>query len=363
MAVDLKALMKTVEAAQKSANDANMKRYEELLASISQLTTDVVGAGGSYDQAAKLVENVGMAAREQIGEAAVKAGAMSEQDLTNRGLGNTTIRSAAQRGIAADKTKAELAQSESEAQQKSSLLLSRAGAQMGLGQMKAGAIEGRYDMGPDMGMFSSLIQAASAAPDEGKRTVKIGAGLPGPGFVTRKQAEAAAGTAAGAASGGSGGASSGGKTGGSGGGGPSPTGFRTIYGDQSTVAPSTGGGGGGERAPGGMRPAAQPASQPVAQPANSLAGTQGAGLAPGEGFIEWDDGILQGLSGATEGQQGAAITTTQGAQDAAKAGAASGASSVWGPNDYAEYKKASGKNAVSPWYFNEFFIGQPKGSK
>ena len=241
MALDYKALMKKVEDSQKQANEQNLARYEQLIASITTLTEDVVGAGGTYDQAAALVENIGQSARQRIGEAAVRAGAMSEQDLTSRGLGSTTIRAAAQRGIAADKTKAELAQSESEARQKSSLLLSKAGARMGLGQMMAGAIEGRYDQGPDLGMFASLMQAASSAATEEKRTVSIGSGLPGPGFVTRKQAAAAVG-AGGSMSGGSQGGSQGGLPPGGG----HSTGVRTITG--FPASPSTGGGGGSQEA-------------------------------------------------------------------------------------------------------------------
>lgn len=195
MPVDYQALIDQFVAQQKKANEANETRYQQLLTTIDALG-EQVGAQGTYGEAMNLIDQIGASARTEIQDQAARAQASGAQDLVSRGLGNTTIRSAMQRGIMADTQRALGAQAEREAGQKAGLLTQRAGAELDVGRLKAGAIEGKYDTAPDLGMMASLLQAAAAADEatpDGRRTVTSTAGShSGPGAVTRWQAEQAA---------------------------------------------------------------------------------------------------------------------------------------------------------------------------
>lgn len=306
MAIDFDAIMKQIEADQKKANEANLARYQNLISGLKALNEQVVGAGGTFAQAEQLLMGVGTAARQQIGESAVKAGAMSEQDLVSRGLGSTTIREAAKRGVESDKQKALRVQEEQEARQKAGLLTQRAGFETQLGGMMAGAVERRQDVGPDLRMFSALLQAASAAPAEGKQTLQIGRGLP----KTPMKYSSAGMIAAGRGAAGGIGAGGGG-------------------GIQQRVGGGYGGGGGAGRTTYNLGP---PSAAPRAQPAGPGAGVYAApggvafggegtqmfgpiaGAKPGSGFIKWGSGqtdeiaapTLQEAAGAAGPQAGGA---------------------------------------------------------
>jgi hypothetical protein len=120
----LQDIIRQLQQAQNKANEANEKRYQDIL--------------GLYG-------NLGQAGMTRIGQAEQQGQAKATQDLTSRGLGNTTVTSAVSRGIASD---AELA---------------RQSLQEGVAQQKAGVMERRTDQGPDMGMYANLLQQASQA--------------------------------------------------------------------------------------------------------------------------------------------------------------------------------------------------------
>lgn len=309
MAIDFDALMKQIEADQKKANEANLARYQNLLSSLKGLSERVVGAGGTFAQAEQLLVGIGTAARQQIGEAAVKAGAMSEQDLVSRGLGSTTIREAAKRGVESDKQKALRAQEEQEARQQAGLLTQRAGFETQLGGMMAGAIEGRQDVGPNLAMFTALLQAASAAPAEGKQTLQIGRGLPQTPMRYSSAGMAARGR------GGAGGAGGGGGLGAGGGGGIQQRaggGYgRTTY---NLGSPTTGPTAGSRVQPAG------PGAGVYLGPGGAAFGGEGtqmfgpiAGTEPGSGFVKWAGGQVDEIGGATAPtlQEAAAATGPQ----------------------------------------------------
>ncbi len=172
------AIFKQIKDAQKKANTANLERYQQLLSVIDTLGKQV-GAEGTFGQAQQLLSQVGEAAQTRIGEQAIKARASTSQDLISRGLGSTTIRQASMRGIRADEERARQAAAEGTAGQQAGLLTQRAGMEAQIGGMKAGAIEGRFDEGPDLSMFASLIQAAGGTAGGG------GAAGGGGGGVTR----------------------------------------------------------------------------------------------------------------------------------------------------------------------------------
>jgi len=115
-------IIKQMQAAQEKANLLNEQRYQQVLAQY---------------------ENLGQAGRARIEQQTTQRQAQATQALTSRGLGGTTITSAVGRGIASD--------AEMQRQQ----------LEESVAMQKAGVMERRTDVGPDLGMFSSLLQLAS----------------------------------------------------------------------------------------------------------------------------------------------------------------------------------------------------------
>lgn len=117
----LQGIIKQMQAAQKKANLANEQRYQQILSSF---------------------EGLGKAGRARIEEQTIQRQAQATQSLTSRGLGSTTITSAVERGIASDAE------------------LQRQQLEEAVTVQKAGVMERRTDVGPDLGMFASLLQSA-----------------------------------------------------------------------------------------------------------------------------------------------------------------------------------------------------------
>lgn len=151
-----RGLIRQMQAAQKKANLMNEQRYQQIL--------------GQF-------ENLGQAGRARIEQQTIQRQAQATQALTSRGLGGTTIAPAIERGIASDAERRRQELEESVAVQ------------------KAGVMERRTDVGPDLGMFASLLQSAGqqAAPS---RAVMTRTAPRGPGILTRWRAQQVAGTAA-----------------------------------------------------------------------------------------------------------------------------------------------------------------------
>lgn len=170
---NLDSLLKQITASQEKANKANLERYGELLVHLDGLAKQI-GVEGTYGAAMKQLEVLGTAGRTRIAEQTTKAQAATEQDLMTRGLASTTVRTAARGAISRDAERATQELEERVATSKSGLLTQRAGAELQIGGMKAGAMERRTDVGPDMALYASLIKAAVAADTTtAKRTATI----------------------------------------------------------------------------------------------------------------------------------------------------------------------------------------------
>jgi len=170
---NLDALLKQITAAQEKANKANIERYGELLVHLDGLAKQI-GVEGTYGTAMKQLETLGTAGRTRIAEQATKAQAATEQDLMTRGLASTTIRTAARGAISRDAERARQELEERVSTSKAGLLTQRAGAELQIGGMRAGVMERRADVGPDMALYASLIKAATAADTTAtKRTARI----------------------------------------------------------------------------------------------------------------------------------------------------------------------------------------------
>lgn len=114
-------IIKQMQAAQEKANLLNEQRYQQVL--------------GQF-------ESLGKAGRARIEQQTTQRQAAATQALTSRGLGSTTITSAVGRGIAGEGE------------------LQRQQLEESVAVQKAGVMERRTDVGPDLGMFANLLQMA-----------------------------------------------------------------------------------------------------------------------------------------------------------------------------------------------------------
>jgi len=127
-------IIKQMQAAQEKANLLNEQRYQQVLSQF---------------------EGLGKAGRARIEQQTVQRQAAATQALTSRGLGGTTITSAVGRGIAGE--------AETQRQQ----------LEESVAMQKAGVMERRTDVGPDLGMFANLLQMAGQQQQQPMRTATI----------------------------------------------------------------------------------------------------------------------------------------------------------------------------------------------
>lgn len=159
---DIATLLKNLEAANTSANSDSMAQYNSLLSTVGDAKNTVLGAGGLYDQAGALQSGMGTTQNAAINSAETKAKATSDQDLIDRGLGNTTVRATNQRGIASDATAARSSVAEQVAGAKSNLLTQKAGATSQFAGMQGDAILSRTNTPPNANLYAQLIQQLMA---------------------------------------------------------------------------------------------------------------------------------------------------------------------------------------------------------
>jgi len=152
---DVDSILQTYRDLHDQAFQANQTRYDDIIGQIGQ-TSDQVG--GSYDQAFNLTQTIGDAERERIGMGETRALASSEQDLISRGLGQTTIRESARRGVRDDASRARNELQESIARTQAGVVQNRAGSEERLGGMLASFMEKRTDAYPDLGMMAQLLE-------------------------------------------------------------------------------------------------------------------------------------------------------------------------------------------------------------
>jgi len=120
---DLTDIFKQLQLSQEEAKAINEQRYKDILA---------------------LYENLGKAGLTRIQKETAAAQAASKQSMISRGLGGTTMVEAAGRGIA----------TESE--------LQRQQLEENVALQRAGVMERRTDVGPDMSQYINLLQAIAS---------------------------------------------------------------------------------------------------------------------------------------------------------------------------------------------------------
>jgi hypothetical protein len=158
---DLNSVLSQLQTSQDQANQANVKRYNDLLQSIQNTSSQVTGAGGTYSQAMGLMDTLGQTAATRIGQETEQNLAANQQNLTSRGLGNTTVGVNLDQQSRQQGEQALQASQESIAGQKAGVLQNLAGAQLNIGSMQQRGIESLNQQAPNMALYSDMIKSAT----------------------------------------------------------------------------------------------------------------------------------------------------------------------------------------------------------
>ena len=197
------------------AKAANLAQLDQLMTTIKSLGIQV---GGTFDEALGSIARAGEAASGEAVRRGQQSLAAGRQELISSGLSNTTLGPNLRRAIDADVARQQQAISEGVGAQRADLLTRRAGQETQIGSLLAQAIQGVNNIGPDLGQFAALIQAASAAGDTNKKvTARIGPGSVGGEGLIRAPSGSRRTTSGGGGGGGSAPTAGGGGDGGGGG--------------------------------------------------------------------------------------------------------------------------------------------------
>ena len=160
---DLDAMISQVQRSQNLANQANAARYQQALAQMQAARQNLTGL---YGRAGQYVQDIGQAAATDVGLGAQRTYGGLHQDLTSRGLGNSTVLASIARGVEDDRRRAMERVEEQRRVALGGLAERFAGAQFGATGDIAGLIQSRTDQGPDTGMYSQLARDAAATNTE-----------------------------------------------------------------------------------------------------------------------------------------------------------------------------------------------------
>lgn len=172
----MQALMSQFQQAQQRANAANIGRYNEakgLYSGAMAEGNDLVqrlntNYGNLYKRTQERATNMGKAEKQQIADRYTTLGAQQQQDMISRGLDNTTVRQATERGLErnAGREYGELNEKLRRERQELDIGLSKDRMGMierfnqsnyGRRQDLAGLIERRNDTAPDMSQMYQMM--------------------------------------------------------------------------------------------------------------------------------------------------------------------------------------------------------------
>ncbi len=171
--INIADIIKQLEQAQKSANDANLKRYAEGLA---ELTGGRQSMRDYYSQAQSLIQDIGKTAIDDVNRGSARLAGSTRQDLISSGLSSSTVLGSMMRGVEEQRQRGQQSVREGIAGQQAGLSREQAQAEMGASGGISGFIADRYDTGPDAAMYANLIQQAAAAGDGSRVQVDGGMG-------------------------------------------------------------------------------------------------------------------------------------------------------------------------------------------
>lgn len=139
-------LIQQYQDAMNQANQANQARYEDAIAGYQNMRDNISG----------YLDSQGQQAQEDINRQYDRFGASSDQDLMNRGLSNTTVRSSVQRGVEEDRGRA-LRNSQEQIDRQ------RLGFETTAQQGLLDFMERRTDQAPSYGDLANLAQGLGTA--------------------------------------------------------------------------------------------------------------------------------------------------------------------------------------------------------
>lgn len=160
--INFQALLDRMQGLQTQANRAGNQRFKRLMGAVNRTYGRTLGPGGLYDQASQSLSQLGGTESRRIADTQFQDTAKAQQDLISHGLGNTTIRSSVDRGIASDAERSRQDLMERLSAQRLGLLTQRAGAEAQAGEFKANSLLSKSTEGPDLGMYAQLIQQLAA---------------------------------------------------------------------------------------------------------------------------------------------------------------------------------------------------------
>lgn len=164
---DVSNLIASLQASHDAANKAGMAQYQNLLGTVAGLKKNLIGKGGVYSQAAGLLTSQGATAKADMQDTIKNDLGSVEQDMVNRGLGNTSIRSNMLTGTKL-KGQRELSRiDENVAAARAGLLERQAGMAAQLGHLETDSILSRSNEGPDMSQYLDLIARLAASSQGG----------------------------------------------------------------------------------------------------------------------------------------------------------------------------------------------------
>ncbi len=157
MAVKIEEIIQQLEQARQQANAANLARYE---AGLSELQQGRDALRRYYATAGDQIADITMSAREDVDRSAARNFATGEQDLISRGLANTTIRESLRRGVEDDRQRQLRSLDEDRRVALAGMSERQALQEANLSGNIAQFIAARDDVGPDPGLYASLVRDA-----------------------------------------------------------------------------------------------------------------------------------------------------------------------------------------------------------
>lgn len=163
--LDPNSIASAVQSSQNQANQANQARYNQ---GLGVLTGGANSAQGYISQALANSNKIGQAARTRVGQNLQNAQGSTTQSAVSRGIGNTTILDALQRGNSKDAENANQQIDEQIADRASNLNLQQANQSNQGANSIAGFIAARNDNGPDLSTYANLARAAAGSTQGAK---------------------------------------------------------------------------------------------------------------------------------------------------------------------------------------------------
>ena len=146
------AMMQQAQAAQDSVRQANESRYADILGQYQS----------RFDRNMGYVNSLGASETQAINSRAAQATAQADQGLIDRGLGNTTVRTAAMQGIEGDRSRQLTTLQDL-------LTKQRIAVDAPMSMDKLNFMERRNDLPPDISQLAQYMQQMGQGIDGGQR--------------------------------------------------------------------------------------------------------------------------------------------------------------------------------------------------